>query len=56
LPRYLNDVIRDLEARVGHTQAIEASSRRIEVDIRSTTTRLGRHAAKQISDTAPPDV
>ena len=56
LPRYLNDVICDLEARVGRTQAIEASSRRIVVDVRSTTTPLGRHAAKQISDTAPPDV
>jgi len=45
LPRYLNDVIRDLEAKVGRTQATEISNQRVASDIRSAAKRFGKHTA-----------
>lgn len=45
LPRYLNDVIRDLEAKVQHTKAIEATKQRVGSEIRSSAKRLGRQTA-----------
>ncbi len=44
LPRYLNDVIRDLEARIERTKALEASGQSVEAEIRRSAKRFGRNA------------
>jgi hypothetical protein len=49
LPRYLNDVIRDLEAKVQHTKAIEATKQRVGSEIRSSAKRLGRQTANGLT-------
>lgn len=45
LPRYVKDVIRDLEAKVEHTKAIEELGLEASKEIRSAARRLGRRAA-----------
>jgi len=42
LPRYLNDVIRDLEARIDHVKAMEATDQRVESVIRGSVKRFGK--------------
>ena len=44
LPRYLNDVIRDLEARVERTTAIETTNGRVGAEIRTSAKRFGKKA------------
>ena len=44
LPRYLNDIIRDLEARIEHTKALEATGQRVEAEIRRSAKRFGKSA------------
>ncbi len=43
LPRYLNDVIRDLEARVERTKAIETTNGRVGAE-RTSAKRFGKKA------------
>jgi len=44
LPRYLNDVIRDLEAKVERAKALEATGQKVGSDISASAKRLGRQA------------
>jgi hypothetical protein len=44
LPRYLNDVIRDLEARVERSKAIETTNQRVGAEIRASAKRFGKNA------------
>jgi len=44
LPRYLNDVIRDLEARIERTKALEATGQSVEAEIRRSAKRFGKNA------------
>ncbi len=46
LPRYLNDVIRDLEAKVERTKALEATDQRVGSEIRTLAKRLGRRSSE----------
>ncbi len=48
LPRYLNDVIQDLEAKVERTKAIETTNGRVGADIRRSAKRFGRDAAQRL--------
>ncbi len=43
LPRYLNDVIRDLEARIEHAKALEATDQRVGLEIRASAKRFGKN-------------
>lgn len=42
LPRFLNDVIRDLEAKVDRSKAIETNNQRVGAEIRASAERFGR--------------
>lgn len=44
LPRFLNDVIRNLEAKVERTKAIETTNRRVGAEIRTSAKRFGKNA------------
>jgi hypothetical protein len=44
LPRYLNDVIRDLEARVERSKAIETTNQRVGAEIRASAERFCKKA------------
>ena len=44
LPRYLNDVIRDLEARMERTKALEATGQSVGPEIRRSAKRFGKSA------------
>jgi len=46
LPRFLNDVIRNLEAKVERTKAIETTNQNVGSEIRTSATRLGRNSAQ----------
>jgi hypothetical protein len=46
LPRFLNDVIRNLEAKVERTKATETTNRRVGAEIRASAKRFGRHATQ----------
>jgi hypothetical protein len=46
LPRYLNDVIRDLEARVERSKAIETTNQRVGAEIRASAKRFGKKATQ----------
>jgi len=46
LPRYLNDVIRDLEARVERTKMIEITNQRVGAEIRTAAKRFGRRTTQ----------
>jgi len=43
LPRYLNDVIRDLEARIEHAKALEATGQSVGAEIRRSAKRFGKN-------------
>jgi HAMP domain-containing protein len=42
LPRYLNDVIRDVEARVDYMNATETTNQGASAEIRAAAKRFGR--------------
>ena len=44
LPRYLNDVIRDLEARIEHRKALETTGQSVGAEIRTSAKRFGKKA------------
>ncbi len=46
LPRYLNDVIRDLEAAIDHVKALEAINQGAGAEIRAAAKRFGRHTTQ----------
>jgi hypothetical protein len=43
LPRFLNDVIRDLEARTRRTKVLEATGQGVGAEIRTSAKRLGKN-------------
>ena len=47
LPRYLNDVIRDLETKVERTKALDATDKRVGSKIRASAKRFDRHATQR---------
>jgi hypothetical protein len=49
LPRYLNDVIRDLDAGVERSKAIETNNLRVGAEIRASAKRFGRKLNKTSS-------
>ena len=57
LPRYLNDVIRDLEARVERTKALEATGHSVGAEIRSSAKRFGNKPSnKPLSGSPAPNL
>src|SRR3989442_1740976 len=46
LPRYLNDVIRDLEAKVDRSKAIETNNQSVGAEIRASAKRFARGMAR----------
>jgi hypothetical protein len=44
LPRYLNDVVRDLEAKVERRKAVETTNGRVGAEIRMSAKRFGKKA------------
>src|SRR5712692_8715831 len=49
LPRFLNDVIRDLEARIKRTKAMGVTGQGVASEIRESAKRFGRDAAQRLS-------
>jgi hypothetical protein len=47
LPRYLNDVIRGLEARIERTKALEATGQSVGAEIRRSAKRFGNKPSKK---------
>ena len=53
LPRYLKDVIRDLEARIERTQALEATGKSVGAEIRRSAKRFGKKPSSTPSSESP---
>ncbi|HEV2035107.1 MAG TPA: hypothetical protein VGU71_13075 [Candidatus Dormibacteraeota bacterium] len=46
LPRYLNDVIRDLEAKVERMNGLEATNQKVGAEVRASSKRFDRRATQ----------